>query len=427
MKIAELFVELGVKGDDSIKRADRNVDNFVKHAKSGLQDLAKVATVGALAIVGLAKAFTSVAESVIKDTAELQHFNNETGLSIEKLQQWQRAAKMADVSTDINQVTSAVKGLNDKLTDMQLRQASSEDLIPFLKLGIDPRNKDAFGVLDDLREKVKGLNNTQASNLLKNLGLQDLLPVLRMTKIEFDSISNSNLLSTKQRNEVLALGRAFENLKFTFKDLKDQFIAQASPRFLQMLSDLQDWIKDNKENIYGFFNGLIGIFEGLVSVASQVGSVISLMLKPLISIWDNLPEGIKSLITVGALTLLPGGKVIAAAGVAEDIMSENVNVNEATGQIESQGSSLGIKAALGNFANSLFSFIGESTSKEMMDDILTNPIYSANQGNQTTTVNQTININGAQDPKMVAKEVAKHTKNNFDNEKSNVVNGNNPL
>ena len=420
MKVDSLFISLAVDGTDSIKQAETAVKSLYSEMASGAKSLAVAGVAAAATIAALGAGFKAMATQVIGDVSAMQKFNTETGLSIDKLTQWQRAAKQSDLSANIDNITSSVVGLQNKLTQLEMGKLSPDQANGFLRLGINTQGKDAFKVLDELREKMQFLTNPQAVNLLSDLGLgSEFLGVLRMTKTEFDAISNSNLLSAKQRNDVLALGRAFESIKFQMQDVKDQMIAGASPEFLRMLNDFSEWMSDHKDEIMQFFNSLVGVFQSLIGFAGEMGAAISSALKPVIALWDNLPDGLKAwLATAGTAAFVPGGKAIAAAGAVEDTVYGLQSVTKAENGEAVDESFLGIAAM---FSNAMEAF---ASLKDNDDVFIPESGRQYLEAKNQSTINQNITIN-TNDAVAAGKEVAKQTKVTLnDIEVANTVRGN---
>ena len=224
MNIAEFFVKLGVNADTNKLKA---FSNSVQAIPSKLLTLKNAFS--AAVIYGVDR----FVDSTVRGTVALQNFNNQTDLSIRKLQQWQVAGELSDISLSAEQVTASIQNLQKNLTNIRL---GGGNIRPFQLLGIDVQGKNAFQVLEQVREAIKGLDSATAVNLIEQLGLSsNFINVLRISRKEFEALGKGQFLSVKQRDTVLKLGTAITKLKIEFKLLKDRVVADFEPLWSALL------------------------------------------------------------------------------------------------------------------------------------------------------------------------------------------------
>lgn len=124
--IGELFIELGVKADTETLK---NVGNSIKGLRTNLL-LVGAAFTGA--IVGLDR----FVNSSLKGVLALQNLNQQTGLSIEKLQQFQQAGQLSNLALNSDQIAQSIGNVQRSLAEISL---GGGNLAPFQLLGISDR------------------------------------------------------------------------------------------------------------------------------------------------------------------------------------------------------------------------------------------------------------------------------------------------
>src|SRR5690606_26023949 len=108
--------------------------------------------------------------STARASIALGNFALQTGLSAQKLQQWQFAATMANTAMSADEATASITGLSQALMEIRMGQGNPE---AFRWLGVNPMGKDAFQVLEELSRTVKDLDPAFASMMLNQIGLSE--------------------------------------------------------------------------------------------------------------------------------------------------------------------------------------------------------------------------------------------------------------
>lgn len=171
MNIGEFVVKLGFSADTT------KLKDFVK----GIGDLPLEAAGALIALAGIEVEMSKIAVDAMNAAVGFQMFTNQTGLSWQQLQKWQIVAEQAHVSGDA--VASSVEALERNLAAIRLGQGN---IAPFQLLGIDA-HQNAFGVLEQLRNRIKGLNRATATNLITQMGLSpQMMNVLTLSDKEFE-------------------------------------------------------------------------------------------------------------------------------------------------------------------------------------------------------------------------------------------------
>ena len=260
--IGELFIELGVKADTGTLK---NVQSQVKGLRTNLL------LVGA-AFTGAIVDLDRFVNSALKGVVALQNLNNQTGLSIEKLQNFQQAGQLSNLALSADQIAQSIGSLQKNLAQIKIGQG---DIAPFQLLGIDPTSQDAFGVIDQLRESIKGIDPAIATNLVSQLGLSpEFINILKLSRKEFELLSENTFLNPKQRANIDKLGTSIKAVSLRFKALKDQSIAKLAPQLTEITQEFFKWLKDNGDKIV---QTISSIAKGIAKFAEGIGRAVGLV------------------------------------------------------------------------------------------------------------------------------------------------------
>lgn len=239
MTIAELFVNLGVKGSDVSVRAISSVKSGLEEATSS--GLALKAAILA-ALYGLEK-FTGMAG---ERGMELEKFSNFTGLSTDKLQKWQYAMKMSGV--EAKDVEGSIKGLQSSMLKMSIGEGAPKGmqrLSEVLKGGLD-KNKwtDAFYMMDKLREYSRKEKNVALRNeTMSSFGLSESMTQGMATgKIDPNKVSASKILGHGDIDQLSRVNTAWLEFHHTLELFGQQFIAKHGLSAVKDISKVTDQV-----------------------------------------------------------------------------------------------------------------------------------------------------------------------------------------
>ena len=260
MNIGEFFIQIGLAGEDAVKKLDSTM-NSIKKTVLGLQ----------VALIGAAVALERFTSGSINSATNVSDFNKQTGLAIEELNKWYAVGQKVNKGLTFDTIRTNVASLQEQLEQIRIGQGN---IAPFQLLGLNI-NQNAFGVLNQLRENIKGLNNPQAVNLIKQLGLDSkFIDVLRLSDAEFKKLSNNNFLNGKQIAQVTTLGKAFNNLKLEFISFKDQAVAKLAPSLTKLLNDLNKWSLSNSKQIIETIANIASGFTKFITAITNAGRLI---------------------------------------------------------------------------------------------------------------------------------------------------------
>jgi ribosomal protein S13 len=204
VNIGELFITLGVKGQGL---------GTLKEVSKAIADLPLDAVAAIAGMAGISFELSKMAELAMKTVVGFQMFTSETGLSWQELQKWQIVAEQANVSTE--SVASSISTLQRNLAEIRLGRGN---IAPFQMLVIN-RRQDAFGVIEQLRQKIKGINPATATNLISQMGLSpDMMRVLQLTDRQFTEFANHvHGLNERQYKDFLQAKESLVQWEQTFR------------------------------------------------------------------------------------------------------------------------------------------------------------------------------------------------------------------
>jgi hypothetical protein len=300
--IGELFIELGVKADT---QQINKVDAGVKSLRSNL-------LLVSAAFTGAVVALDRFVNSALKGVVSLQNLNAQTGLSIQKLQQFQQAGQLSNLALSADQIAQSIGNVQKNIAAIRIGQG---DISPFQLLGVDVAGQDAFGVIEQLRGAIQGLDPATATNLISQIGLSpDFINILRLSRKEFELLSENTFLNPKQRADIDKVGTSIKALQLRFKALKDQAVAKIAPELNKLVQQFFKWMKDNGKAI---IEVIAGMARGFAKFAQAIGNAFSLVTQ-FIDGLVGMERGIK--ILAGAFALLTLSFSPFLAGLAAIIL-----------------------------------------------------------------------------------------------------------
>lgn len=192
MEIGQIFIRLGVKPENLEAVSKFKVDmtqtaiatkaagdqtaqagQSISTLKGRFSDLISPINAARLQILAFHSAVLAATKSASNQAAELLRFQANTGLSAQRLQEWQSKAAAAGV--DSGELVGAIKSIQSAQVDMMRGQVAPA----WRLLGIDPR-QDPFAVLEQVRSKLAQMPAAMGTKLAQDLGMSwDLVASLR--------------------------------------------------------------------------------------------------------------------------------------------------------------------------------------------------------------------------------------------------------
>jgi hypothetical protein len=296
MKIAELFIALGLQVDD--KKIEQASNTF----KALRTNLLQVTLAFSGAILGLERFTAKTIDSVVS----INNLSNQTGLAIDKLQKWTQAGQLLDLSLSPEQIAQGIGNLQNQLSEIRL---GGGNIKPFQMLGIDIQGQDAFGVLEQVRARIKGLDSGTATNLITQLGLTpNFINLLRASRKEFEALSGNIFLSRNQQRDIMALGLSFTQLKLRMSALKDQAVAKIAPDLERLIKTFFGWLEKNGDKIINTITMFAKAFGNFIEGIGRGVGFAGQLLENLF----GMENGLKAIAAAAAIVTLSFSPFIAA-------------------------------------------------------------------------------------------------------------------
>ncbi len=207
MTIAELFVNIGVKGDDKAKGALGGVKGTLGEiSTAGLA--AKAAILGA--VYGLQRLMSQSAAS----GSSLMSYAAATGLSAENLQRWQYAARQANVGAE--EMENSITGLQSAMVKMSMGQGAPQGMgVVANAVGIDPAKvRDTMYMMGKLNDYAKKEKNVDFANeMLKSFGLSmNMISAMRRNAFDPKNLAAAPIYSNAEASQLQKVDVAWGNL-----------------------------------------------------------------------------------------------------------------------------------------------------------------------------------------------------------------------
>lgn len=283
MRVAELFVNLGLSGADKVSAGLGTIKN----------NMLEVGTVAAGITAGITAAvyaFKKLSAESNQTGQELTQFSNLTGLSADKLQRWQQLALKSGESADelMGNVKSLQDTMNKLVTFGQAPQGLTGIANSLQSMGkpLDrSKFRDTFYMLDKLREYAKGTKDAPdvANGLLKSFGLSDnMVQALRTSKFDLNKSDSSRMYSPEGIRQLNAMKVKWDELGSSIEHAIGKLNIRFGPALLKDLTALTTQVFKLAEAL-GTLIIKLHVIEGVGKVVSgwtQLSSLVTDMLDP---------------------------------------------------------------------------------------------------------------------------------------------------
>lgn len=284
MTIAELFVNLGIKGDSKAIKATKEV-------KTSLADVASSGLAAKAAIIGMMYGLERLMSSSAKTGTTLTQFAAFTGLSAENLQRWQYAAMQAGESSE--ELMGNVKAVQGAMTNMLTGHGAPEGMAMVAnKVGFDANKaRDTFYVLQKLQEYANKTKDTPdvSNKVLASFGLSEgTIAAMRRNSFRAEQLAKAPIYKDKEVDQLNKVDVAWANLGRTFEMAIGHLTAKHGmgiiadinkvvPAVMHMVKAFLELAEALKvvQVLGKVFEGWGYIFEGISSVVGGVKDMVS--------------------------------------------------------------------------------------------------------------------------------------------------------
>ena len=240
-------------------------------AKSALVSI-KNAFLKTYSLVGGFDLFKNMLYTYTDVSKSIDDFSLVTGENIYQLQAWQKAIQ--DTGGDINGLQGTIR----KFTDMQVqlkRYGTASGIEEFLRVGIDPRGKSAFQILQQVGKLLSTVkDNARAFNIARNLGIDEsTFIMLRRYGENFDKIIKSNERYAFINRSAIAQTREYNRIVSHFKTSWLQ-LSQSIMREVLPVLEYKLFPIIEKTTNYLLNDALPALENDVIPVIKEIGSFI---------------------------------------------------------------------------------------------------------------------------------------------------------
>lgn len=344
MKLGELFIQLGVKGDTKeldktikqMEEAEKRSNALVKYRKDlakatnenekalvkknfadkiQLENLKKQQTavqkntsgwiglakgvLGFVAAAGVAyKATERMVTSLAQANQQMINFQRTTGISFASLNKYASANAAVNFNSSIEGTAQTMSRLANNLWDIRMGRG---DISPYQELAFvggkafNPMGMSVEQLIESVREAIKGVDDLQATNIIQRMGFApDDLLMLRMSREEFEKI-NDLFLSPKQREEMNKYGLELKKINLAFQKTSQSLIIDIAKPFLaisRIIERLWNGIYKTviKPTVLGFkiiYNSIKGVVQFTQDLTRSLVKTFEI-LKPILAIFRGI-------------------------------------------------------------------------------------------------------------------------------------------
>lgn len=264
MNIAELFVNLGIKGADKTVSTLGNVKKSMGELGSTSLE-AKAAIVGAMYGLERMMAISGAAGT------NLTNFSALTGLSAQGLQRWQFAARQAGVASE--DLSGSLKGVQNSMTNMLMGKGAPEGIALLTKSvgGLDPTKfKDTFYMMTKLQEGIQKMSPEMGQMVGKSFGLSEgVVAAMRRNMFTPDMLKRAPVYSDKEIGSLDKSNIAWSNLSNKIQMAFGHFNAKHGQQLVNDISKLTTEVMKFADALtvlaekFKIFQVIGDVFEGL--------------------------------------------------------------------------------------------------------------------------------------------------------------------
>jgi hypothetical protein len=227
VKIADLFIDLTIKGGDKAKES-------LQHAEAGLQGVVSSGLAGKAAILGVVYGLEQIAGSSIQSGTNLANFNAEMNLSVEMLQKHQYAARKFGITDD--QTEQAIRNIKRVLTagGEGLQMPAIQKLIKDTGLDVGKAQDHPEYVIATLQKYFKGGDAVRKAIYTEALGANALIPMFVGEDKDIMQM-HPYMKSLKSAQALRDIGGRFSNFKQKWGGIADRETLEFGPGIMTNL------------------------------------------------------------------------------------------------------------------------------------------------------------------------------------------------
>lgn len=275
MKVAELFIKLGIKSDrDDARRVEGVQEGLGKIKERGLAAKA--------AIVGVMYGFHRLTSNAQQAGTELKHFSNITGVNVKKLQQWEHAGRKANITTE--EIRGAFQSVQQSMAAIDWGQGTPRSLTLLASTVKDfdeTKMRDTFYILEKMQEAAGKLSAVDAQVIMGDLGISpNMLGAMRKGAFTADKMRGALTYSEKDIRNLSKMQSEWSDIFHTMEVSTGKVFAQDLHKIMPQLIELVKESAKLMTETTKLLNKL-GAIDGIAKALGYTANVVSDMTKSL--------------------------------------------------------------------------------------------------------------------------------------------------
>jgi len=264
MQLGSLFIALGFNISGGEKLED---------TRKSITRTAVEATAAVAGITAMNYALLRMIQTAAQGAVAMKNFVLQTGLSRQQMLGLGHEAAVNDVP--LAEITDTIKQIQS--TAQRIRLGDSGALGVWKLLGVDPRGN-PMHVLEELRQRLRGIADTGvARELASRAGISDnVFQMLRNTNTEFAALDQKYLLADKEQAGLIRLNRAWQDLAWSLRSVKDRFAAELAPALTAVLGIIQKGISTLGSFVNWLNSGGKAATFARTAIIFMIGGVVAL-------------------------------------------------------------------------------------------------------------------------------------------------------
>lgn len=263
MQIGELFVFLGIKGDDSkIREFDKGISGLAARI-----DTLKISAIAA------SYAIYKMVDGAMNFGNTLYNVGEQTGENLQNLQKWSAAAHAANPALSIDQITQSIQGLDNSLVN--IKRFGQGNLQPFALFNINAGEmENAIDVLDALRSRMNMYDPATTANLLQQMGLPaGLMSAFKLSDEEWQKFTQNATTTDAAINKLREASQAVAMLDNKWQAFKTNLVSQFAPEIegaIDSIANAFDFLPEHLDNVFKSFKDLSEWMENFPNVVNAI-------------------------------------------------------------------------------------------------------------------------------------------------------------
>lgn len=237
MKVAELFVQIGIKGAGNANKALSNVNE-------GMQGIISSSLAAKAAIAAVLYGLQRLTEAAGERGAGLTQFATLTNIDTSKLQVLENILRQVGASKE--DVEGTLKAIQAVTTSIQMHKGAPAEFVRMMAaVQMDPKRiGDTLYVLQKMGEYSKTVAPNIAKAMLGSIGVgsDSMLASLIRNKKDLESLSGGNILSPNQIKQLTEVNRLWDNFKYNIETAFNKFTSDHGKNIIRDVTEITNAI-----------------------------------------------------------------------------------------------------------------------------------------------------------------------------------------